>query len=77
MESELLKNERQRIGNILFHLRTKKNVCKLNFSNISGLNRATIDTIETGRDGYNIDSLILYKMALKRIIKCGNSYKLK
>ena len=72
-----LEKERKRIGVILQNLRFRKGITSVpNFASIAGLRPDTIYSIERGGT-YNIDSYLLYKLALRKIIKDGNSYKLK
>ena len=65
MTPDELFSARKKIGDELFKKRTSKNINKSDFCRASGLNRMTIETIESGAKSYTIDSLIIYREAVE------------
>jgi len=58
---------RQKRADELRQIRIEKNISQERLSEISGLHRATIVRIESGKIGWNIDSELVYFETLKRL----------
>lgn len=60
---------RKERAKILKEYRIEIGLTKTELSNLSGLHRTTIDSIESGTIGWNIDSELIYFETLKNHIK--------
>jgi transcriptional regulator with XRE-family HTH domain len=68
MNQSLLIQERYNIGKELMLERVKKNWSISFFARLTKLSRITIYNIESGKIGYTIDTLIIYKHGLNKKI---------
>lgn len=65
MTPGVLTSERKQRSRELYSMRVKRGYTKSMLSRKSGLDRHTIDNIESGEKQWNIDSEIIYIQALK------------
>jgi transcriptional regulator with XRE-family HTH domain len=65
MHPDELISERKKISSEIYKMRTKKNITRLEISNLSGLSPMTVDCVETGGRPYSINSYIILKRAIE------------